>query len=338
MTIDLATAKMLFEQNRLRELLQVPANAHGKELEQACRCARVRHHPDKGGNHEVASIINAAADKLLQGVLPGTASEPTCTWKFTYMGGVRFVNKSGYETKLRRECEILASGLRKAKECLENCGYGSQRPPCTETCDCQCTGHNAQRLRDQVESLDVLMPWAEDAVRDANNASNVGSDKELNLMDKLRDLLTKAKDIKHKCSARASLFDALSSMPRQKKQRQDERQGPQTTTSMDSVSSTIPEQLPQDAGTEQRVEEQRQEDTTHAEDNAPTWRCCIESCSRAESSTFHIIMNYIAKAFGKEALEEANHLYKLKVICWYGGTRRVMVDLEGHFVRLRRTI
>ena len=292
MTIDLATAKKLFEQSRLRELLQVPANAHSKELEKACKLARARHHPDKGGNHNLACVIDAAISKLLDNISKGIDNERTYSWKFTYMGGRKFVNEREYETKLRRECEILESGLRTAKECIEKCGYGSQRPPCTETCDCQCTGHHAQRLRDVIQDLDVLMSWAEDVLHDAGNASNVGSDEELNLMDRLRDLLAKTKDIKHFCSARASLFDVLGKMPRQRRQRQAEHQEPQTTTSMDSASSARPEQPPQDTGigTEPRAEEQDQEmpaktDHPRAEEHHQEHSCeeCIETPWAAKS-------------------------------------------------------
>jgi hypothetical protein len=105
------------------------------------------------------------------------------------------------------------------------------------------------------------MSWAEDVLQDADNASNVGSDEEFNLMDRLRDLLAKTNDIKHFCNARASRFDNLGKMPQQRRQRQAEHQEPQTTTSMDSASSARPEQPLQDTGTgaEPRAEEQDQE-------------------------------------------------------------------------------
>jgi len=192
MTIDQATAKMLFEQNCLRELLQVPANAHGKELEKACKLARARHHPDKGGSHDLACVIDAAITKLLDDVSKGNAYESTYSWRGTYMGRPIFASNPKYEAKLRRECEMLESRLQKAKECMEMCGNGCHRPPCDETCDCHCTGHNAQRLRDQVESLAILMPRVEDALREASNASKVCNDEELNLMSRFARIANKS--------------------------------------------------------------------------------------------------------------------------------------------------
>jgi len=205
-------------------------------------------------------VIDAAISKLLDNISKGIDNELTYSWKASNMGGLEFVSKPQYEVKLRKECEILESGLQTARICIEKCGYGDQRPPCSETCDCKCTGHNAQRLRDEIQNLDVLMSWAKDVLHDAKNASNVGSGEELKLMDRLQDLLAKAKDMKHFCSARASMFDNLGKMPRQKRQRQAEHREPRATTSMDSASSASPEQPTQDTGTsaEPRAEEQDQ--------------------------------------------------------------------------------
>jgi hypothetical protein len=65
-SVDLATAKWLLEQKRLRELLQIPEGVQGAQLEKLCKAARVMHHRDKGGSPELASVIGAAVDKLLE--------------------------------------------------------------------------------------------------------------------------------------------------------------------------------------------------------------------------------------------------------------------------------
>ena len=295
------TAKRLLQQGKLRELLEVPANAVGVDLEKACRAARVRHHPDKGGCHELACIIDEAIRSLKE-TAQGSVTKPNFPWKAKFV----YVVVSEHEATLRKECQILESGITNAIDCLEKCGYGDNRPPCSESCDCHCTGHNALRLRNSVQSLDVLISWAEDALNEANYASNVGSGEELLLMGVLQDLIEKSKGIKHRCNTRANLFDELSCMPHHTKKLQTEHQEPQTSPSNDS-----------------------------AEAATPIWQCCIELCSRADSGTSHNIMKYIAKAFGNEAAEEISRCYQFKAICWHGGTKRVIVDVQGRYLRLR---
>jgi len=232
----LETAERLLQQGKLRELLGVPANAAGADLEKACRAARVRHHPDKGGSHELACIIDEAIRNLKE--TEGSATKPTFPWKATFV----YMRVSEYEASLRKECQKLESGIKQALGCLEKCGYGDNRPPCSETCDCKCTGHNAQRLRNEAQGLDVLISWADDALNEANHASNVGSGEELRLMDLLRELLDKSKDSQHKCNTRAYLFDELSCTPRQAKHRNDEQPERQTAASRDSAGVASPEQ------------------------------------------------------------------------------------------------
>ncbi len=64
--MQLANAKRLLDQGRLRELLEIPEGAHGVQLEKLCKAARVKYHPDKGGCPELASLIGAAVDRLLE--------------------------------------------------------------------------------------------------------------------------------------------------------------------------------------------------------------------------------------------------------------------------------
>jgi hypothetical protein len=251
--MDLATAKRMVQQGRLRELLQVPPNAQGKELEKACRSARVRHHPDKGGSHELAAIINATADELLQGLCesagnPAYASEPT------------YSRRPDYTSMLRKECQILEGCLKQVEACVKECGYGDHRPPCNGTRDCQCMGDNAQRIRDELTSLYVMIDWAENAANEANDAS--GSE-ELWMLYRLRQALEKARDLACMCESRVKLFNTLAARHCQNLQRQAEQAWREVSTDSDSSDSdssdsdtpTLPEQPPQDRGTGPRAEE-----------------------------------------------------------------------------------
>ena len=234
---------------------------------------------------------------------------------------------------LLRKCLIIEDSLEQTTVCLEKCGYGEQLQPCITTAECHCAGHNAQRLRDETQSLYILIMDGEDKLHEARYAA---TQEELHILKRLRHLLEKAKATALKCSSRASLFDALGS--RICRNKQVEKPQRHTIANTDSASSALPKQQPYDSETEPKAEEQHQKDTSQAEAETPPWQCYVESCSRADSSTSHNVMNYIGKAFGKAAAVEAAGFYKLKAICWHGGTKRVLVNLDGQYLRLRPAI
>ena len=57
-------ASHLFNAGRYRELLGIPPDLSGKELERAIKLARANAHPDRGGEAQLATLVNCAADKL----------------------------------------------------------------------------------------------------------------------------------------------------------------------------------------------------------------------------------------------------------------------------------
>ena len=59
----------LFEAGFLHKIIGVKPGTYGKELKDACQRARLRHHPDKGGNGQLFGIVEEAI-KLLLNILP----------------------------------------------------------------------------------------------------------------------------------------------------------------------------------------------------------------------------------------------------------------------------
>ena len=55
----------LFEAGQLHRIVGVRPGTTGKELKEACQRARLRHHPDKGGNTEIYKIVEATVQLLL---------------------------------------------------------------------------------------------------------------------------------------------------------------------------------------------------------------------------------------------------------------------------------
>ena len=237
--MNLASAQRLFEEGRLYELLQVPANAHGKELERACKLARVRHHPDKGGNHDLACLIDSAIKKLLSRCSnQSRATTPS------------------YINLLDDAHHLLNGAIKTTEECIDRCGYGDNLPPCSRTGSCYCATNNIAHLQAVRIVLHSRMSWAHEVLQQSCTAC---TQEEFHLIRKLQEELERATDIARKCLSRVSLFEALGRQPRQKRQRPVEQPDPCTGTSMDSASSASSEQLPQDMDTGPGEEEQDQE-------------------------------------------------------------------------------
>jgi len=62
--MEVQRAKWLYERREYFKLLNIDPRLRGDSLLKACRRARAAHHPDRGGNPDVAAMINAAADTL----------------------------------------------------------------------------------------------------------------------------------------------------------------------------------------------------------------------------------------------------------------------------------
>jgi hypothetical protein len=103
-SMDLATAKRLLEQGRLRELLQIPEGARGAQLEKLCKVARVKCHPDRGGCAKLAAVVGAAVDKILE---QEGLREPA------YASSAPV-----YETMLSFHLETLQESLQGVTECM----------------------------------------------------------------------------------------------------------------------------------------------------------------------------------------------------------------------------
>ena len=313
MTMDLATAKRLVQQERLRELLGVAANAQGKELRKACRLARARHHPDKGGNHELAVIINAAVDELLRD--PSQGATP-------YIYRTAFVSRPLYTNWLRNTCQLIAKSTKEVAYCIEKCGYGSQLPKCSRIGDCLCAKCCYVALQCMYTTACNRIQGAQEVLQVTSTAD---TEEELRLIQKLRQELSHASDIAHKCKVRATLFFDLGRRPKPKKPREVEQQEPQTITS-EVLGSVVPEQLeqtqPQSSDTGAAAEEYQDnhEEGTGAE-------------MPAETQGQTVATSYFPRASVGLQKREPEKALRLKQL-WYeyrkvSNTRRMRVQ-RGH--------
>ena len=213
--MDLARATFLFQEGRLRELLGIPAKVQGVQLQKAIRTARFLHHPDKGGDPKVASVVNAAAD-MLQEDKGCDKSYNTATFQ---------QSEPTTATKLQREIEILKNTCQNAAKLLEACGEGQDCDKfCCESSSCRCSFCIATRLRKQREDLVVLIDWA------VSHCPfwRVGTADEELLKQRLQKTLNEARTLQWTCEARAVTFEDL--QEKQWRQEQQSWQGTKVTS------------------------------------------------------------------------------------------------------------
>ena len=388
--MDLARATLLTQQGRLRELLGVPANARGAELRKALRAARCRYHPDKGGDPRVASVINAAADKLKDSEgLSNSASSTPAAWQSAPTSSTPAAWQSAptfsdTAAKLLREIKILEDACQSAGKLVEESGCGWNLTKfCSEGGACECSGCIARRLQSEGERLQVLIDWAVEFPP----RWPVRSPAESLLKDRLQQAIARALSHRQTCQARAKMFEALQQRQEEDDARawrreageiseaedsdddSDEQSAHENVTEQDANTAdpepeaTTNEGVPSPAGAtglpmpaEPQVERDLGQEVEAPSDaranamgnecsagqktrpaaNEQLWRCCLEECSRADSDTSHHILKHIARGFGQTAASQARIVYTSKVLHWYGGTKRVLTDNAGRYVRVKR--
>ena len=217
MTVDLATAKRLLAQMKLRELLGIPQGVRGQELEKACKKARVQHHPDKGGDPELASVIGAAVDELLEQELNSQPSFASFTYNDTR---TTFKHVTIFEILLQEAKQWLNTSLTQARACLDEVGYADSLPDCIQNKSCKCAAHGIQRLQNELKSLSYAISVGLNSI---GKASAFTTKVEFDLCSELQHLISEARDVEGKSNDRAKLLQQM-----HKRKKDDEERTKQT--------------------------------------------------------------------------------------------------------------